>query len=102
MNKHRTGNREQRTEVLKQFLQNALPPVDPDPDSSQDLWPAMQRRLRAQPNPWATKVSVPWLPVPGLRVPGLRVPWFDWALAGGLALLLAAFPAWIPVVLYYL
>ena len=92
MKKHGTGNREQGTERLKQLLRNALPPVDADADSPPDLWPAMQRRLRAESVPTNTKVLVPWLPV----------PWFDWALAGGLALLLAAFPAWIPVVLYYL
>ena len=32
----------------------------------------------------------------------VRVSWFDWALMGGLAVLLAIFPAWIPVLLYYL
>ena len=48
----------------------------------------MQRRLRAE-SVHACAAQV-------------RVPWFDWALAGGLALLLAAFPAWIPVLLYYL
>src|SRR5438477_594044 len=51
------------------------------------LWPAMLRRLRAESVPAGAK---------------LRVPWFDWALAGGLALLLAVFPAAIPVLLYYL
>jgi hypothetical protein len=30
------------------------------------------------------------------------VPWFDWALAGGVALLAVAFPAAVPVLLYYL
>jgi hypothetical protein len=32
----------------------------------------------------------------------VRVPWFDWVLAGGLAAVLAVFPAWIPLLLYYL
>jgi hypothetical protein len=31
-----------------------------------------------------------------------RVPWFDWALIGALAALIAAFPAAIPVLMYYL
>jgi hypothetical protein len=32
----------------------------------------------------------------------VHVPWFDWVLAGGLAAVLAMFPAWIPMLLYYL
>jgi len=47
----------------------------------------MLRRLRAESVPGGGK---------------LRVPWFDWARAGGLALLLAVVPAAIPVLLYYL
>ena len=69
------------------LLRQALPPMEDTPGASRDLWPDMQRRLRAESAPVAAKV---------------RVPWFDWALAGGLAVLLAAFPAWIPVLLYYL
>ncbi len=57
------------------------------PGSEYDLWPAMQRRLRAEAAGAPVKV---------------RVPWFDWALAAGLLALLALFPAWIPVLLYYL
>jgi hypothetical protein len=30
------------------------------------------------------------------------VPWFDWALAGGVALFAVAVPAAIPALLYYL
>lgn len=65
-----------RTEHL---LRQAISPVRNEP--GHDLWPAMQRRLAARP-------VVP--------------PWFDWALAGGLAVAVVAFPAWIPVFLYYL
>jgi hypothetical protein len=84
------GMREQGnkgTDPLVKLLQNALPPIEDTAGERRDLWPAMQRRLRAESVPAAVKV---------------RVPWFDWALAGGLAALLALFPAWIPVLLYYL
>lgn len=85
MKKQRTGNREQGT--VEQMLRQALPPIAEDFASTDDLWPAMLRRMRdeaaAQPR-------------------SLRVPWFDWALAAGLVALLAFFPAWIPVLLYYL
>lgn len=67
-------------ERIKQLLQNALPPVG-NVESQRDLWPAMLRRLDAQP---------------------LSVPWFDWALAGGLAVFALTLPASIPVFLYYL
>jgi hypothetical protein len=67
-------------ERMKHILKQALPPVgDGAPES--DLWSAMLRRLGAQP---------------------AAVPWFDWALAGGLAVFIVAFPASIPVFLYYL
>ena len=92
MKRQGSGIRDQGSETLEKLLRHALPPIEEDADSSLDLWPAMQRRLRAQSEPPPARV----------RVPGLSVPWFDWALAGGLALLAAAFPAWIPVVLYYL
>jgi hypothetical protein len=61
--------------------------MDDGGDPSPDLWPDMARRMRA--DAVATPVKV-------------RVPWFDLALAGGLLALLALFPAWIPVLLYYL
>lgn len=66
---------------LKRLLQQALPPVETDPEPARDLWPAMLRRLEERPP---------------------AVPWFDWALAGGLAALFVVFPAAIPVLLYYL
>ena len=80
-------NRDQGSKRLAHLVRQALPPMSDRADATRDLWPDMQRRLRAESAPVPAKV---------------RVPWFDWALAGGLALLLAAFPAWIPVLLYYL
>jgi hypothetical protein len=69
------------------LLRQALPPIGEHAGMSEDLWPAMLRRLRDE----AAEKSPP-----------IRVPWFDCVVAGGLAVLLAAFPAWIPVLLYYL
>jgi len=57
-----------------------MPPVEPT-GPARDLWPAVQRRLDAQP-------AVP--------------PWFDWALLAGLVAFAAFVPASIPVLLYYL
>lgn len=67
-------------ERIKQLLKNAFPPVG-DAEPERALWPDMLRRLDAQ-RP--------------------AVPWFDWALAAGLAVFIGAFPASIPVFLYYL
>jgi hypothetical protein len=64
---------------MRQLLKQTLAPTD-DTEPARDLWPAMLRRLNAQSPP----------------------PWFDWALAGGLTLFAVAFPAAIPVALYYL
>ncbi len=72
---------------IKELLQQALPPVDPDAEPARDLWPAMLRRLDSAA---ATR--------PALR----RVPWLDWALLAGLIIFIAVFPATIPVLLYYL
>ena len=72
---------------IEQLLRRALPPVGERQGNESDLWPAMRRRLRTE----------------GAGAPmKVRVPWFDWALAAGLIALLALFPAWIPVLLYYL
>jgi hypothetical protein len=82
MKKQGTGNRDQGTERVELLLRQALPRIHEDAQLDRDLWPAMLRRLDERRK--------------------IRVPWFDWALAGGLAALLAVFPAWIPVLLYYL
>jgi hypothetical protein len=66
---------------MKYLLQTALPPIEIESDPGRDLWPAVLKRLDAKPAP---------------------VPWFDWALAAGTVALIAFFPAWIPVLLYYL
>jgi hypothetical protein len=65
---------------MRQLLKKSLPPIL-DAEPTHDLWPAMLNRLGARP---------------------ARPPWFDWALAGGLAIFAVAFPAAIPVFLYYL
>jgi hypothetical protein len=80
--KQGTGNIKQGTEEVERLLQQALPRIEDDAGLDRDLWPAMLRRLEEH-----RKV---------------RVPWFDWVLAGGLAAVLAVFPAWIPLLLYYL
>ena len=67
-------------ERLKKLLREALPPVGADAEPRRDLWPAMLRKLDETQTP----------------------PWFDWALLGGAAVMAVAFPAWIPVILYYL
>ena len=78
-----TGNRDQGSErSLERLLRQSVPRIQDDAELDRDLFPAMLRRLDER-----RKVNVPW---------------FDWVLAGGLAALLTVFPAWIPVLLYYL
>ena len=94
--KQATGNREQGTEKrgarergsegaepLVGLLRSALTPVGEGGEAARDLWPAMRRRLDEP----AT-----------LR----GVPWFDWALAGSVAVFAVAFPTAVPMLLYYL
>jgi hypothetical protein len=66
---------------MEHLLRRALPRIEDDAGLSHDLWPAMLRRLDDR---------------------RLAVPWFDWALMGGLAAMVVAFPAAIPMLLYYL
>jgi hypothetical protein len=73
---------------MKKLLQHTLPPVQADAEPSRDLWPAMLRRLDEDA---AAPVQ-----------PGFNWAWFDGALAACLALLVASFPASIPLLLYYL
>ena len=80
----RQGTRDQGnegTERIGQLLREALPPITDANGPERDLWPAMLRRLNERP---------------------ARVPWFDWALIGALAALIAVFPTAIPVLMYYL
>lgn len=65
---------------MKQLLKQALPPMQ-NAELERDLWPTMLRRLEARP---------------------ASPPWYDWALAGSLAVFAIVFPASIPVFLYYL
>ena len=74
-----TTHRENEKE-LQSLLKQEFPPLQ-NTELRRDLWPQMLGRLDAQP---------------------FRVPWFDWALAGGVALVAVAFPAAVPVLLYYL
>ncbi len=69
------------------MLQRAIFPVDENPEPRHDLWLAMRQRLNNEPQITARPHSVPW---------------FDWALAGGLAVFVIAFPAAVPMLLYYL
>jgi hypothetical protein len=85
MNVHDEDDQQAR---LKKLLREALPPIDAEPE--RDLWPAMLRRLDAEPaapDPHGWRWS--WA-------------WFDGALAAGLVGLAALFPAAIPLALYYL
>jgi len=66
---------------LKKLLQQALPPVQNEPEPGRDLWPTMLRRLDSGP---------------------AKAPWYDWALLAGLVGLAGLFPAAIPVFFYYL
>ena len=71
---------EHEQDRMKKLLKEALPEVGADAEAGRDLWPAVLKRIDAQP----------------------AVPWFDWALAGGLVAMAAFFPSAIPVLLYYL
>jgi hypothetical protein len=76
------GSRNREQEGMERLLRRVLPPIEADAALDRDLWPGMLRKLEEHRK--------------------LRVPWFDWVLAGGLAAVLALFPAWIPMLLYYL
>ncbi len=78
------GIRAMNEDRIRQLLKQALPPIEPNAEPERDLWPAVLRKLDAD----------------AARRPA--VPWFDWALLGGLAVFAVAFPATIPVFLYYL
>jgi len=74
---------------IKQLLQRALPPVNSGAEPSRDLWPALLRRVDAEPSAQLAALA-------------RSTPWFDWALLAGLVVFAVAFPATIPVFLYYL
>ncbi|HEY1987169.1 MAG TPA: hypothetical protein VGG85_17270 [Terracidiphilus sp.] len=80
-NEQGSGVRDQGAESLEKLLRAAVPRIDDDAELAHDLWPAMLRRLDER---------------------SAAVPWFDWVLMGGLAAVVVAFPAAIPMLLYYL
>lgn len=69
------------SERMKGLLMAAMPRIAEEAEPSRDLWPDVLKRIDRSPS---------------------SIPWFDWALAGGLVALVAAFPSAIPVILYYL
>jgi hypothetical protein len=75
---------------IKELLRQAMPPVgaeaEPAPEPNIDLWPAVLRRLDTQ----------------SPAQPQLNWVWFDWALLAGVVAVTVAFPASIPMLLYYL
>jgi len=77
---------------IKEFLKQTLPPVAPAASPARDLWPLVLGRLDSEP---ATSYTQ-------LRPFTQKLPWFDWALIAGLAVFAIAFPATVPVLLYYL
>ncbi len=79
--KQGSGIGDQGSESMERLLRQALPRMEDDTELPHDLWPAMLRRLDQRP---------------------AAVPWFDWALMGGLATVIVAFPSSIPMLLYYL
>jgi hypothetical protein len=66
---------------MKKLLQQALTPVEGEPEPSHDLWPTMLRQLDSGP---------------------VKAPWYDWALGAGVVVFVAFFPGLVPVLLYYL
>jgi len=79
-------------EGIKNLLKQALPPAATDAEPARDLWPDVLHRLDAESSPTAA------LP----RSSSRTLPWFDWALIAGLIAFAVAFPAAIPMFLYYL
>ena len=73
-------NREEEDRI-RQLLRQAMPPVKAEAEPAFDLWPRVRARMAA-------------------KTP--QVPWYDWALAGGMAVLVLCFPGTIPLLLYYL
>jgi len=76
---------------MKQLLKAALPKVQTDAGPERDLWPATLRRLDQETAAGTASGRAGW-----------DFAWFDGVLAAGLLLLVASFPAAIPLLLYYL
>lgn len=69
---------------IKKLLQDALGPVA-EGEPRRDLWAEVLDKIARD-----------------SAVSPASVPWLDWALLAGIALALLAFPAGLPVVLYYM
>jgi hypothetical protein len=74
---------EHEQERMQQLLKRTVQPVADQANAElrHDLWPGMRKRLEAKP---------------------AAIPWFDWVLAGGVAMWLLFSPKVIPLLLYYL
>ena len=72
---------------IEKLLQDAIQPIGANHQPNRDLWLDLRHRIREAPSP---------------AVAIRAIPWFDWALAGGLAIVAVAVPASIPVLFYYL
>ena len=72
---------------IRELLEQSLAPLGDDHEPIRDLWPKLERRIGQ------AQAQAPPRPM---------IPWFDWVLAGGVAIVAVAFPASIPVLLYYL
>jgi hypothetical protein len=70
---------EQDHDDIRRLLQDAFPPVNTE--LRRDLWPVMSRTLTARGRPFV---------------------WYDWALAGLVGGVLAAFPDLLLVLFYHL
>jgi|HubBroStandDraft_5_1064220.scaffolds.fasta_scaffold141326_2 hypothetical protein len=81
MNEQETKSKYHGSNRVEQLLKKSLPRVDNLAGPVRDLWPVVQGRMEQK-----TFAS----------------PWFDWALAGGVAVFALVFPVAIPVFLYYL
>ena len=88
---------------IQQLLRQALPPINaesgPASEPSVALWPAVLRRLDGQ---TASQPAHSQSPLSWYGWVRLGSSWFDWALLASVALLTVAFPASIPLFLYYL
>lgn len=87
-----TPTREQGTGLravgIEELLRKAVPRIGDADLPDRDLWPAMLQRIQQERAPSGSPIRA--------------VPWFDWALAGGLAMLAVFSPALVPVLLYYM
>ena len=80
-NLNHESERMPESQRIDDLLKAAMPRIAEGAELTRDLWPDVLKRIDRSPS---------------------RIPWFDWALAGGLVAMVAAFPSAIPVILYYL